>query len=642
MKYLGSLRSMRPEAKLSKLAYSIFGKKIKEDRAKYDKLDKLLKSARIPKTFDYYLAEAKLYSVISAIFGAIFGAIVYPFIRPKLAKIAQTYTPTSPYSLPFHLPTIKISLGALGNVLAMVITIVLFTLVFYYSVYGLFLLYPSIKVDERKREIERMLPYTVNYMFALSRGGVSILDIIYSLAEHEETYGEVAREFQFVVYHMEFFGMDLHSAMMELYDITPSPTMKELISGLLTTIDSGGDISVFLAGKSEQYAEKARVEQKGFLDTLALLAEAYVTAAVATPLFLFIIESIMLAMGSGNISTMYALAYIMVPLGSLSFAGLIYFITPKGTEKASLLKVEEEKIEPSDEIKESELYKRFERAKRRKQSLQLLKAPMKVIREKPIYTLVFSIPVALLYLLIAIHTIRPEFALTIALMIALTPLSIFHELKKRKLNKIRDQIPEFLKDLAGICATGATLQQAIEIVAETGKGGIYEEVRKMQRDIEWGSGLVEAFAKFSNRIRVPALMRVVVVLMDVLRIGGDITEALHLCARDAELERTLVKERKVSMLIYVVIIYIAFFAFLGIMYMLFTKFFPSMFKSGSTLFKTTVNKNELIWIMSQATILQGLFSGIVAGVMGEGDPLSGIKHSIIMLISTLGVLISVI
>ncbi len=635
---------MRPEAKISKLAYSLFGKKIKEQKSKYAKLDRMLKSARIPKTFDYYLAEAKLYSIISAVFGAFTGLIVYPLIKAQLSKITKVYTPTSPISSPFHLPSIKISihLGPIANYIGMAIVILIFAALFYYMIYGLYLLYPSIKVDERKREIERMLPYAVNYMFALSRGGVSILDIIYSLANHEETYGEVAREFQFVVYHMEYFGMDLHSAMMELYDVTPSPTLKELISGLLTTIDSGGDISVFLAGKSEQYAEKAKVEQKGFLDTLALLAETYVTAAVATPLFLFIIESIMLAMGSGDILTMYALAYILVPLSSISFAGLIYFITPKGTERIAMLKVEEERAEPSDEVVRSELYKRYIRAVKKKKSLQLLKAPMKVIREKPIYSLVFSIPAALIYLIVAIHSIRPEFALVIATVIALAPLSIFHELKKRWINKIRDQIPEFLKDLAGICSTGATLNQAIEIVAETGKGGIYEEVKRMQRDIDWGAGLVEAFAKFSNRVKIPALTRVVVVLMDVLKIGGDLTEALHLCARDAELERTLDKERRVSMLIYVIIIYIAFFAFLGIMYMLFTKFFPSMFKSSSSLFRTTVNKNELIWVMSQATLLQGLFSGIVAGVMGEGDPLSGIKHSIIMLLVTLGVLISVI
>ncbi len=636
---------MRPEAKVSKLAYSIFGKKLKAEKSKYAKLDRLLKSARISKTYDYYLAEAKLYSVISAFFGAVVGAIVYQFIRPKLMKIFNVYRPEFPYSLPFHLPSppkITINLGNLGNYVLMILIVLLFTALFYYMVYGLFLIYPSIKADERKREIERMLPYAVNYMFALSRGGVSILDIIYSLANHEETYGEVAREFQFVVYHMEFFGMDLHSAMMELYDVTPSPTLKELISGLLTTIDSGGDIAVFLAGKSEQYAEKARAEQKGFLDTLALLAEAYVTAAVATPLFLFIIESIMLAMGSGDMRTMYALAYVMVPLSSISFAGLIYFITPKGTEKVALLEVEEERPKPSEEVQKSELYRRFMRAVKKKKSLQILKTPLLVIKEKPIYSLVFSVPVALIYLVLAIHTIRPEFALVISTIIALAPLSFFHEMKKRWLNRIREQIPEFLKDLAGICSTGSTLQQAIEIVAETGKGGIYDEVRRMQRDIEWGAGLVEAFAKFSNRLKVPALTRVVVVLMDVLRIGGDLTEALHLCARDAELERTLVRERKVSMLIYVIIIYVAFFAFLGIMYMLFTKFFPSMFQSGGGIFKHTVNKDELIWVMSQATLLQGLFSGIVAGVMGEGDPLSGIKHSIVMLIATMGVLVSVI
>ena len=250
---------MKVEAKIHKIAYSIFGKKIRENRSKYAKLDRMLKSARIPKTYDYYIAEAKLYSIVSSIFGALVGMVVYLLIQPYLMKFISMrrsqITINSPVDLPIDLPIppkISINLGVFGKYILMVLIVLTFAVLFYYLVYGMFMLYPSLKVDGRKREIERMLPHAVNYMFALSRGGVSILDIIHSLACHEETYGEVAREFQLVVHNMEFFGMDLHAAMMDLYDVTPSPTLKELISGLLTTIDSGGDISTFLAHKAEQ------------------------------------------------------------------------------------------------------------------------------------------------------------------------------------------------------------------------------------------------------------------------------------------------------------------------------------------------------------------------------------------------------
>jgi flagellar protein FlaJ len=39
-------------------------------------------------------------------------------------------------------------------------------------------------------------------------------------------------------------------------------------------------------------------------------------------------------------------------------------------------------------------------------------------------------------------------------------------------------------------------------------------------------------------------------------------------------------------------------------------------------------------LLYQAVLIQGLFSGMVAGVMGEGSPYAGLKHSIIMILVT--------
>jgi len=60
--------------------------------------------------------------------------------------------------------------------------------------YGLFLLYPAFQAGERKQSIDRNLPYAVTFMFALSRGGMNIIDILRSLSKSESTYGEVSRE----------------------------------------------------------------------------------------------------------------------------------------------------------------------------------------------------------------------------------------------------------------------------------------------------------------------------------------------------------------------------------------------------------------------------------------------------------------
>ena len=97
------------------------------------------------------------------------------------------------------------------------------------------------------------------------------------------------------------------------------------------------------------------------------------------------------------------------------------------------------------------------------------------------------------------------------------------------------------------------------------------------------------------------------------------------------------------MLIYVIIIYIAFFIFIAIIYLMFTSLLPPLFES----FKSTsglggsglpigggISKEELSALLSQSAMFQSIFCGLMAGQMGEGNILSGLKHVLIMLFVT--------
>jgi len=612
------------------LAYKLFGESFKRRRSEFSYFEKLLKSARIPKTFDVYLSEAKFYSLILGILSVPLSVFLYNiFLRDVFSKVTRTYSVGLPFSSPFSLnvPTI--------NVTDVAIQILFYTLMFfltYQITFGIFKLYPSMKADDRKRQINRLLPHAVNYMYALSKGGVGIIQIVQAISRHENVYGEVAKEFAYVVNLMEYFGYDFHSAMTELYEITPSDTMKEFIAGLITTIDSGGDVTIYLAHKCEQYVEKSKTEQKSFLDTLGLLAESYVTIAVTAPLFIIIMQSVMLLIGGGSVTDLYGVAYVLIPISSAMFAFMIHIISPKEF-RGKVFEVE--KVEEEDIYVEEgrEIYERFKKAKMRKETLEFFKSPIRAMREKPIYSLAISIPISFIYGITFMRTLRPDFLVITAVIVALIPLVIFHESKKRKEKIIRDQIPEVLKGFASVTATGATLQHAIEIVSESGRGYLFDEVKVMRKSIEWGTDLVEAFRDMAKKLNIPSLTRVVTILTDVLTIGGDITETLHVCSRDAELERSLMRERRFNMLIYLIIIYVAFFTFVGIMVVLLTSLFPKFFEVSATgrFMRRAVDKETLVWVLTQVMIIQAIFSGIVAGIMGEEDPNSGAKHTVVML-----------
>ncbi len=72
-----------------------------------------------------------------------------------------------------------------------------------------------------------------------------------------------------------------------------------------------------------------RMVQKEFIEKLGIIAETYVTAFVAGPLFLIVILSIMSMMGA-EIVLLYLVIYVMIPMGS----GIILLMVDMATPRA--------------------------------------------------------------------------------------------------------------------------------------------------------------------------------------------------------------------------------------------------------------------------------------------------------------------
>jgi len=120
-----------------------------------------------------------------------------------------------------------------------------------------------------KKTIHRQEPRLCSDFYVCTEpGGMNIIDILRSLSKSESTYGEVSREVDVILRDMDYFGSDLKTALYNLCEVTPSEKLKDLMYNLLTVIDSGGNIPTYFRDKSEQYLNAAKIEQKGFLETL--------------------------------------------------------------------------------------------------------------------------------------------------------------------------------------------------------------------------------------------------------------------------------------------------------------------------------------------------------------------------------------
>jgi len=118
---------------------------------------------------------------------------------------------------------------------------------------------------------------------------------------------------------LEVHGKDIVTALRRSIDRTPSVKFQELLQGAITTVTSGGDLTSYFRNKAARYQWENRVEQKSFIETMGLMAETYVTAAVAGPLFLLVMVAIIVLMGSGQMSQLQLIIYLLLPVINVGF-----------------------------------------------------------------------------------------------------------------------------------------------------------------------------------------------------------------------------------------------------------------------------------------------------------------------------------
>ncbi|HEX3001684.1 MAG TPA: type II secretion system F family protein [Methanoregula sp.] len=301
-----------------RFCFNLLGKRMKEKRDDYAQLKNDLISARFKTPFEVYLSTA----VVSAVIVGIGTAVVLGLITwvTRLPTLIQ-YKGAVPLFMTF--------LTANALVLGTIFITVFSLLVFGGLTFAAFLLYPGIEAGNRRRNIDASLPYAINYVTSMSTAGITPAEVFRLLGD-SPIYGESSVEARYIAREIDIFGRDLIDALRLVSASTPSKRMKEFLQGAMASISSGGNLTDYFRTKADQYALENRQTQKQFLDMLALIAESYVTAMVAGTLFLIILQSIMSVLSGDNRPLfLYAIVYIMIPMGSIAFVVMISTLTPE-------------------------------------------------------------------------------------------------------------------------------------------------------------------------------------------------------------------------------------------------------------------------------------------------------------------------
>jgi flagellar protein FlaJ len=178
---------------------------------------------------------------------------------------------------------------------------------------------PATKAKARGKNIDRHLPYVANFINTMSVAGISPSEIFGTLAGIE-LYGEVQKEAKKITTEIELMGVDAISALKNAIVISPSRKFKDFLQGIVEVLQSGSALAPYFERCVDHYMFDDLNERKKSLESLAIMAESFVTTVIAFPLFLVIILSIMgLTNGGIQFDFLYIISLFILPLAYLGF-----------------------------------------------------------------------------------------------------------------------------------------------------------------------------------------------------------------------------------------------------------------------------------------------------------------------------------
>ncbi|WP_456327640.1 type II secretion system F family protein [Archaeoglobus sp.] len=606
-------------------------KKVLKERGKYKDIEKALVSARLPYTVQEFMAVAEFYSILSFFIGLILGVVVILLIPPTFILYVANYTPFyNVVLINFNIirwlyPSIALIFGFVAYKLTK------------YSI----LSYPFFIANKRKGEIELYLPHAISMMYSMATGGIPVQNMIRTIAESRHIFGELSREFMIILEMVDVFKKNVYDGMRFVRDTTPSPQLSSFLDNLVFILEGGGKLSEFLKRKSEELSEERERTFESFIEFLGMMAEVYISVFVVFPLFLLIVLTVMKLMGTTMFELYKIAVLIMLPVATVMFVWLIRSMIPLPKVKLEEFESRYEVIKANvvDEVRKSFTVDKVKRLKKKVLRFILHPFTENIYRiELRIVTVHIALATIVVFA-VAYRFIKLEYAVLLAFSTFVLPFMFIVEMKERMMRKLEERIPDVFSELAMLNEAGLTILEGLRVLSQTEMGILTKEILTTRKEIEWGVLIPRAFIRFGIRVKSEILSKIVPVVVKALETAPTIKDAFYTVARYADSEVSFKKRMRSSMFLYVIIIYMCIAIFLVTSYMVITNFFkPFANVTGATSgfggITISLNIDEIKNSFFQIAMIVGVLSGLVAGQIGEGNVLLGLKHSYIFVIMT--------
>lgn len=235
------------------------------------------------------------------------------------------------------------------------------------------------------------------------------------------------------------------------------------------------------------------------------------------------------------------------------------------------------------------------------------------------------------------RTSRGLDVLALGFLVAASPSAYVLWRDRSRVTGMDDRLPDFLTDVASLHKAGLTLQDSILAAAEGKYGPLDPHVRTAADQVRWNLPVLTVLENMQRDVGTPLAVRTFTVVIEAGRTGGDVPEVLEIAAQNARATVQMRQARARAMGLYTIITYVASLVFLGVALAMQTVFVPRMISSfgasggtGIGLASSLPDPDQFRLMFYTGGLVQAAGNGIVGGIMGEGSPGAGLRHSCIM------------
>ncbi|MEM5806863.1 MAG: type II secretion system F family protein, partial [Candidatus Aenigmatarchaeota archaeon] len=298
---------------------------------------------------------------------------------------------------------------------------------------------------------------------------------------------------------------------------------------------------------------------------------------------------------------------------------------------------------------------------------------------KRLKTLIITLIISLFLLLIGIIIndigIIGNFII-LSVFIVAVPQVLMSYIEYRNIKDMEAKFPFFLRDITESIRSGMPLHKAVINAGKIDYGKLSKEVRKMAYQLTWGVNIIKVFEQAEKRLKQSEIIsKNLRIIIETYKTGGEIDKTLDSISNAVLTIQETQNERKSVLNQYVAAMYAITYIFIGIIVGISKLLIPifssttgasigalgtiignpcesCIYTASSSCFPCYIYFNICTMLgVSKETIgcyylglffsmiiVQSICSGLVAGQISEGSVKAGIKHSLILLTTSCGII----